>query len=519
MRGCDGSAYYSVPVSEDVPGYKVLGGVGKGGFSIVYRAHQEALDRTVALKVLSIPTVDAGVMRRFQRECRITAGLSEHPNIVTVLDNGITRSGRPYIAMEYFAHGSLADRLRRDGPLPVADVLRIGVKTAGALAATHENNVLHRDVKPQNILVSRYGEPALTDFGIARLLDSLDTSSNGAFTPHHAPPEVFKGDPRGVGSDVYSLGSTLYQLLAGRPPFKGTSAGEGLAPLILRILHHAPPPIPRSDVPVQVTEAILRAMAKAPEERFATAAALARHLQQVQDELGLPITEPVYREVGTVTADAPTPHVSVAPPPAPDAPKSPTRRPQDPLPPARDTASAPGGDGRLRQRIVPLAATLAAGVVLGALALQVLPRSSQSETPSPSTPPSPTGSSAARGSAPAGTQGGDARPPIPQEQFAATRPSGVRVRDDTVRAALTWTLPSGARTLPIIVQALPEGSVPTVSAGLGARSATVGGLRPGTGYCFRVGALLQLNQGEPATMSWSEPPVCIRGARVQPRRT
>ncbi|MFD0852735.1 protein kinase, partial [Actinomadura adrarensis] len=116
---------------EDVPGYRVLDQVGEGGFSVVYRARQEGLDRTVALKVLSLNSVDATAMRRFQRECKITAKLSDHPNIVTVLDNGTTRSGRPYIAMEYFEHGAIADRLDREGQLPVADVLRIGVKMAG----------------------------------------------------------------------------------------------------------------------------------------------------------------------------------------------------------------------------------------------------------------------------------------------------------------------------------------------------------------------------------------------------
>lgn len=147
------------PMTEDVPGYRVLEQVGEGGFSIVYRAHQERLDRMVALKVLSVSAVDDAAMRRFQRESKITGRLSGHPNIVTVLDTGTTRSGRPYIAMEYFEHGALTDRLAREGPLPFAEVLRIGVKMAGALAATHETDVLHRDVKPQNVLLSRYGSP------------------------------------------------------------------------------------------------------------------------------------------------------------------------------------------------------------------------------------------------------------------------------------------------------------------------------------------------------------------------
>ncbi|MEU9022840.1 protein kinase [Actinomadura sp. NPDC048394] len=277
-------------MTEDVPGYRVLEQVGEGGFSVVYRAHQERLDRMVALKVLSISSVDDAAMRRFQRECKITGRLSGHPNIVTVLDTGTARSGRPYIAMEYFEHGALTDRLAREGPLPVAETLRIGVKMAGALAATHETDVLHRDVKPQNVLVSRYGEPALADFGIARLVDSFDATHTQAFTPHHAAPEVLEGRPPGVGADIYSLGSTLYQLLAGRPAFKGPP-GEGIALLMLRILNDPPPPIPRPDVPASVADVIGRAMAKAPEHRYGSAVEFAQALQQVQADLGLPVTD------------------------------------------------------------------------------------------------------------------------------------------------------------------------------------------------------------------------------------
>ncbi|MFD0855958.1 serine/threonine-protein kinase, partial [Actinomadura adrarensis] len=277
-------------MTEIVPGYRMLGLIGQGGFSDVHQARDEKLNRLVALKVLKLGSVDRRTMRRFHRECQITAGLSEHPNIVTIFENGTTRSGRPYIAMEYFGHGALSDRLKRDGPLPVTDVLRIGVKMAGALAATHGAEVVHCDIKPQNILVSRYEEPALADFGIARLADASEVSATPAFTPVHAAPEVLNGTEPSFGSDVYSLGSTLYQLLAGLPAFKGPP-GEGPAALIRRIQHDAAPPIPRSDVPPQVIEAILRAMAKAPEERFATAVEVAQHLRQVQKELGLDATE------------------------------------------------------------------------------------------------------------------------------------------------------------------------------------------------------------------------------------
>ncbi|WP_345386970.1 serine/threonine-protein kinase [Nonomuraea salmonea] len=163
--------------------------MGQGGFAVVYRAHQERLDRVVALKVLSVDRVDQRTMRRFQRELQLTGRLTGHPNVVTVFDTGMTGSGKPYIAMDFFEHGSLRDRVRNEGPLPVPDVLRAGVKLAGALAAVHEAGVLHGDIKPQNILISRYGEPAIADFGVARVVDAAEISATSqAFTPLHAAP-------------------------------------------------------------------------------------------------------------------------------------------------------------------------------------------------------------------------------------------------------------------------------------------------------------------------------------------
>lgn len=277
-------------MADDVPGYRVLEQVGQGGFSTVYRARQERLDRIVALKVLSVGAVDDAAMRRFTRECRITGRLTGHPHVVTVLDTGMTRSGAPFIAMEYFEHGSLTERLEREGPLPVPDVLRVGVKIASALAAVHEAGVLHRDVKPQNVLVSRYGEPALTDFGIALLTESLDATHTTAFTPQHAAPEVLNGGTLRPTSDVYALGSTMYQLLAGGPAFH-TEPGAGLAPLILRIVSEPPPPIQRPDLSPEVFDAVCQAMAKDPDDRFPTAISYATHLRRLQLQLGFPVTE------------------------------------------------------------------------------------------------------------------------------------------------------------------------------------------------------------------------------------
>lgn len=274
---------------ETVAGYRDLQRVGRGGFSVVYRARQDRFDRVVALKILSVDLTDSQVRRRFLREVTLTSRLTGHPHVVTVLDSGVTAAGRPYLAMEYFDRGSLADRLAAEGPLPLADVLRVGVKLAGALGAAHREGILHRDVKPQNILVSRYGEPALTDFGTARPFDALDvTSRTEALTPYHAAPEVLRGEPPTVACDVYSLGSTLYQLLAGRPAYRGDG---GIAALLLRILREDLPPIARAEVPAPVTAVLATAMAKEAGHRYPDTWALAGALQRVQVELGLPVTD------------------------------------------------------------------------------------------------------------------------------------------------------------------------------------------------------------------------------------
>ncbi|MBF8191186.1 serine/threonine protein kinase, partial [Nonomuraea sp. K274] len=277
--------------AEDAPGYRILDQAGQGGFAVVYRAYQESLDRVVALKVLSVDRVDQRTLRRFQRELQLTGRLTGHPNVVTVFDTGVTRSGKPYIAMDFFENGSLRDKIRKQGPLGVPDVLRAGVKLAGALAAVHEAGVLHGDIKPQNILISRYGELAVADFGVARVVDAAEISlTSQAFTPLHAAPEVLTGQPHSSSTDIYSLGSTLYHLLAGRPAFHNP-ADPSIAPLMYRVLSIEPPPIDRADVPAVVSDTILRAMSKNPELRYASARDFARRLQAVQADLGLSVTD------------------------------------------------------------------------------------------------------------------------------------------------------------------------------------------------------------------------------------
>ncbi|WP_052423512.1 serine/threonine-protein kinase [Nonomuraea candida] len=505
---------------EDAPGYRVLDQAGQGGFAVVYRAYQERLDRVVALKVLSVDRVDQRTMRRFQRELQLTGRLTGHPNVVTVFDTGVTSSGKPYIAMDFFEHGSLRDKVRKEGPLPVLEVLRAGVKLAGALAAVHDAGVLHGDIKPQNILISRYGEPAIADFGVARVVDAAEISATSqAFTPLHAAPEVLTGQPHSVASDLYSLGSTLYHLLAGRPAFHNPD-DPSIAPLMYRVLSLDPPPINRPDLPPAVFETVLRAMSKQPGTRYASARELARRLQAVQAELGLPVTDLIGQDAGTPATPAPGPHHPHTPATQPPGPHSYAPATQPPGPHSYPPATQPPGpsaDVPARRPEVayqqdaggvgPVATVrpdsrggsggrrgILIGVAAVAVHLSLRPPATGAAQPA-QTP------AAQDTSAPSGRQDTSALVP---RQVKVTADRGVVVE-------LRWSLPAAARRHPVVLQRSPgEKEQHTLTAlGQGVTSTRVAGLDRERGYCFLVGVPLEISRS--SVVAWSKP-ACIRGA-------
>ncbi|GAA4591407.1 hypothetical protein GCM10023194_50670 [Planotetraspora phitsanulokensis] len=257
-----------------VPGYEVLGVLGQGGFGVVYRARQLAVGREVALKIDNRVLVSERDQRRFMREVTAAGALSGHPHVADIHDAGMLPDGRPYMVLELCPGGSLADQLRRNGPLGAHEVRDIGIKIADALSAAHAAGVLHRDVKPANILINSYGMVALSDFGLATRpgadpAQSEMSVTRESLTPAYAPPEAFDLTEPTAAGDVYALAATLYALLQGRPPRFPEGGVVNLA--VIMVLHRRPvPEIP--GVPAAFTAVLRHGMATDPAQRIQTAA-------------------------------------------------------------------------------------------------------------------------------------------------------------------------------------------------------------------------------------------------------
>ncbi|WP_036495651.1 serine/threonine-protein kinase [Nocardia sp. BMG111209] len=266
--------------------------VGRGGFGIVYRCRESALERSVAVKVLT-SEVGGDERIRFLREQRALGRLSGHPNIVQILHVDITATGRPYLVMPFCARGSLDRLLRANGPLRWPDAVSIGVKIAGALAAAHARGMVHRDVKPGNILLTDYGEPQLSDFGIARFGDDATiTSALVHGTPAFTAPEVLHGATPTVAADVYGLAATLFCLLSGHSPAQSHGTGprhDISAAELARIAAGGPPDLREHGVPDAVATVLENALAVAPGDRPASAIEFGERLREAQRVTGQPI--------------------------------------------------------------------------------------------------------------------------------------------------------------------------------------------------------------------------------------
>jgi predicted Ser/Thr protein kinase len=258
--------------------------VGTGGMSSVFRAHDRLLERKVALKILHEHyTEDEEYVERFRREARAVAGLA-HPNIVTVIDRG-EEEGKQFIVFEYIAGENLKEHVRDVGPLPVSRALEISLEVGRALAFAHSNGLVHRDVKPQNVLLNGDGRAKVTDFGIARSLDvehGVTQTGTVLGTSSYIAPEQARGERVDELSDVYSLGVVVFELLAGQVPFEGDS----FVAVAMRHINEPPPDIRerRSDVSPRLAEAINRSLAKDGVDRWPSMQALVDELQACLDE-------------------------------------------------------------------------------------------------------------------------------------------------------------------------------------------------------------------------------------------
>jgi eukaryotic-like serine/threonine-protein kinase len=336
--------------------------LGSGGMAQVYLTHDEVLHRHVALKILREQYAeDEEFIRRFRCEARSAASLS-HPNIVSIYDQVRSEDGEYYIAMEYVPGGTLKERSLREGVLESAAV-RITLQIAEALSEAHEQGVIHRDIKPQNVLLTHKGAVKVTDFGIARAASSASTSSAATGTgvvlgtAAYMSPEQARGEPVGPQSDLYSLGIVLYEMLTGTLPYEAES------PITQAMMHISEPPRSPRQVNGKVSEPLealtLRLRAKEPEERYPSAAALANDLERVRS--GLPPAGVEAKTTAQIAAPLPAPHAAAS---EGRTTKSTLHRP------VTAPVGMPGRDARVRKGLRnALAALLFGLVLLGPLAL------------------------------------------------------------------------------------------------------------------------------------------------------
>jgi len=295
-----------------LPGLAYIRPLGSGGFADVFLYEQDMPRRQVAVKVLPSDVRDPDLRRMFNAEADVLAHLSAHPSIVTVYQAGISADGRPYIVME-FCPGSLSRRYRHER-IPVEEVLTIGVRMASALESAHRAGLVHRDVKPSNILITAFGAPVLADFGISSSLTPATADQVLAMSIPWSAPEVIAEQTAGtVASEVWSLGATVYSLLAGHSPFERRDRGQNTRgqntrgqntrgqntrgqnthgqnskeQLRRRIARAAYTDIARTDVPASLQAVLARSMSRDPRRRYASAREFAEALRGVQAELGI----------------------------------------------------------------------------------------------------------------------------------------------------------------------------------------------------------------------------------------
>ena len=332
--------------------YTLVELLGDGGMAEVYLAHDNSLDRRVALKVMRERYADdEEFVERFRREALNAASLN-HPGIVQVYDRGRTEDGAFYMAMEYVPGGTLKERMKAEGTLDPREAADLASQVAEALAVAHDRGIVHRDVKPQNVLLASSGEAKVSDFGIARAASSETmTQANAVLgTLAYMSPEQVRGERVGPASDLYSLGVLLYEMLTGELPYRGE---DPIATAMKRLDEE--PPHPRAtnpNVPEALDALVVRLLARDPADRHASAASLAGDLRRLRD--GLPPLADVSQNVTTRQATRQETRRADR---VQTSPASPAGRPG---PPTRF--------GRRRTLVLPLVILLAGAILIGGLA-------------------------------------------------------------------------------------------------------------------------------------------------------
>lgn len=492
-------------------GYEDVVEIARGGDSVVYRARQVALRRDVAIKVIDV--ADPATLARFRRELEITVTLGrQHPHIVTVLDTATTPDGRACLVMDFHDLGSLHERVRAHGPLPASEVVAAGTAVADALAFAHGHGVLHRDVKPQNVLVLPTSY-VLTDFGIARRADSGRTASLERFSYRHASPQVLDGLEPTAADDLWSLGSTLSTLVHGRAPFSSDDEHDDTALGYLRRVRMGQRrPQERDGVPAELVAVIERCLQPDRDARFPDAAAVRDALAAVPTEsrswapgaVG-PAAPPASAPATTATPDAPS-----APAPAPAArPVAPsalaaadTASSRDATPPAtargerdadatgmltpapRTDDGAPAGaddDGApAARRRWPAMLGFAAGAVLVGSAIgvgAVMLTSRGGDAPGPTAPPA---TAAPIAPADPAEPPSDAADPLDVDlSDPAVAPAGLVLVDNGTSITASWTDPTGGGIQVAVVDVTdPADPLPLESIQAGVTERTVEGVDP-----------------------------------------
>jgi serine/threonine-protein kinase len=299
--------------------YLLMDQIGEGGAAVVYRARDQRLDRIVAIKLLRPQfTGDEASRKRFLNEARTAAGLN-HPNVVDVYDFGENPDGSMFIAMQYIEGRNFKDILQRRGRMTAADLVAIIPQVCNALTAAHSRGLIHRDVKPQNIMIDSRGNVRLTDFGIVKALSGPELTQTGMTfgTAAYLSPEQATGDPVGPASDIYALGCVMYEMLSGSPPF----TGDNPAVVAYKQVWEQPRPLHdwAPEVPPSLENIVMRCLNKDPARRYPTAAALAADIASLDSffiqptqavALGAAATQPA----GPMQPYDPTPNAEVSRP-------------------------------------------------------------------------------------------------------------------------------------------------------------------------------------------------------------